>query len=235
MADQGILIIDKPKDYTSHDVVARTRRTLNIKKVGHAGTLDPNATGVLVVLVGKATKLSQKLIIDDKEYLAVLYLGEKTDTSDVQGEVVAKSDIIPDEETIIKTIKSFEGEIDQVPPMHSAKKINGKKLYKLARQGVEVKRDPVKITIKNIEILKVDFPIVEIKVLCSKGTYIRQLADDIGDTLGCHAYLKDLRRTASGPFHIDEAITIDELLNSGADKIFEIAGKNEGKYINADI
>ena len=210
----GVFLFDKEKNMTSHDVIDFVRNSFGVKKAGHAGTLDPRATGLLVVLVGKATKLSNQFLEDDKEYIGTLKLGERTASGDSEGSVIDTREINVSEEKIFEVIKTFVGTIKQVPPMFSAKKIKGKKLYHLARKGIEVKREPVDVTIKEIEICKIDLPIVEIRVACSKGTYIRQLADDIGEKLGCGAYLKELRRTASGKFNVENAISISTLKQS---------------------
>ena len=207
----GILVVDKEKGMTSHDVVALVRRRFSIKKVGHAGTLDPNATGVLVLLLGKATKLSTKYLSEDKEYISTMKLGEKTTTGDVCGKVTQVTEVNIGEDELRNAIKAFEGEIDQVPPMVSAKKIDGKRLYKLARKGVTIEREPVKVSISKIEITAVETPIVIFKVACSKGTYIRQLAEDIGESLGCGAHLTELRRTKSGEFLLENAVTVRDL------------------------
>jgi tRNA pseudouridine55 synthase len=207
----GILVVDKEKDMTSHDVVAMVRRRFSIKKVGHAGTLDPNATGVLVLLLGKATKLSSKYLGSDKEYAAIMKLGEKTSTADAGGEVTESLEVNVTKEEVTNIMKRFEGEILQVPPMVSAKKIKGKRLYKLARQGITIEREPVKVKINHLEITSVDLPLVAFKVSCSKGTYVRQLAEDIGEGLGCGAHLAELRRTVSGEFSIEEATTVTDL------------------------
>lgn len=209
----GMLIVDKEKGMTSHDVVNVVRRKFSIKKVGHAGTLDPNATGVLVLLLGKATKLSGKLIRDDKEYIATMKLGEKTASGDCDGKITSIRNVNVSNEDIIAVISEFTGEIEQIPPMVSAKKINGQRLYKLAHKGIEVKREPVKINIIDMEVLEIDLPFVRFRTTCSKGTYVRQLADDIGDRLGCGAHLSELRRIRSGEFSIDGAVTFSDLKN----------------------
>jgi len=207
----GILIVDKPKGITSHDVVDLVRRRFVIQKVGHAGTLDPNATGVLVLLLGKATKLSGTFLNEDKEYEAVIKLGERTASGDSKGDVISTREILSSEDDIRCVINSFRGETEQVPPMVSAKKVNGKRLYKLARKGVEVERAPVKIHIKDIEITRMAIPLVDFRVACSKGTYIRQLADDIGEKLASGAHLVELRRTRSGKFTLDKAVSVSQL------------------------
>ena len=207
-----ILVIDKPQGMTSHDVVDAVRRRFNIKKVGHCGTLDPMATGVLVVLMNKATKLSAKLCCDDKEYICQITLGASTDTHDSTGNIIEKSQPSGMIEADIKNaILSFEGKQKQTPPMVSAKHHNGERLYKLARKGVVVHREPVDIDIKNIDIISITHNRVEFKVACSKGTYIRTLCHDIGKKLGCGAHMSSLRRIRSGAFHINDAIALEDI------------------------
>jgi len=215
----GIFLVDKEKNMTSHDVVGYIRKRFKIKKVGHAGTLDPNATGLLVMLIGKATKMSNQFLEDDKEYTGILKLGERTDTGDSEGTVTDSRIITVQNKEISEVIKTFVGEIEQIPPMYSAKKIKGKKLYNLARKGLNVKRDPVVVNIKEIEITKISLPDVEIRVICSKGTYIRQLAEDIGEKLGCGAYLKELRRISSGNFKVENAVNFSTL-KQGEENLF---------------
>lgn len=225
----GILIIDKPVGLTSHDVVARVRRTLKTRKVGHTGTLDPFATGVMVILVGRATRLAQFLDKDEKEYEAVIEFGYETDTGDLTGERSADSGMQNEEivEIVNRThwddlFTSFRGDILQVPPMYSAKKISGKKLYEHARKGEVVEREPVKLVIKQLDLLRARNPVatapgsdtaISIRVVCSAGTYIRQLAEDIGRKIGVGAHLTELRRTRSGRFSLAEAVTLDQLEN----------------------
>ena len=208
----GILIVDKPQGMTSHDVVDFIRKQFGLKKVGHAGTLDPMATGVLVILIGKYTKSSNSFLSADKEYDATLMLGATSDTGDAWGRVEkgASSEGIG-KEKIEEVFNKFTGEIEQVPPSYSAVKFKGKKLYELARLGINVKVEPRKVSIKELNIYKISMPEISFTVTCSKGTYIRQLSADIGSALGCGAYLSRLRRTRSGGFKVDEAIGIDEL------------------------
>jgi len=207
----GILIIDKPAGITSHDVVARARRILKTKRVGHTGTLDPFATGVMVILVGKATRLAQFLDKDEKEYEADIRFGFETDTGDLTGS--PKSEVQSSKpvsaEDVERVLPQFRGEIMQTPPMYSAKKIDGKKLYELARKGVEVERKAVSVTITRLELVG-EGP-VRIRVACSAGTYIRTLAEDIGKAVGVGAHLTALRRVRAGDFHIDDAMTLEEL------------------------
>lgn len=219
----GILIVDKPEGLTSHDVVARLRRILKTKKIGHTGTLDPFATGVLVMLVGKATRLAQFLDKDTKEYDALVKFGYATDTGDRTGQKIEKAPgyepkhIKPDD--LIRVISEFMGEIKQVPPMYSAKKIDGKKLYELARAGEEVERQPVPVTIFKLQLSQDGLPehqepntfFLRFIVRCSAGTYIRTLAEDIGRELGPSAHLSELRRLRAGNFGIERAVTLEEL------------------------
>jgi tRNA pseudouridine55 synthase len=208
----GILILDKPKGITSHDVVDIVRRLFKIKKVGHAGTLDPIATGVLVVLIGRATKKSDLLASSDKEYEARLRLGVTTDTGDAFGKAIGTSQLQGlDSELVEKAIMGFKGEIEQMPPMFSAVKFKGKRLYKWARKGITVPRKARKVTIRNICIKEISLPDIVFDVSCSKGTYIRQLCMDIGGKLGCGAHMAELRRLRAGDFHISQAIDIDRL------------------------
>lgn len=211
MVESGIILVNKEKNMTSHDCVNIVRRALKIKRVGHTGTLDPMATGVLPICVGKATKIADYISLGDKEYIAEFKLGKETDTLDITGEVKATSDKICTEEEIRDAVNSFLGIIYQVPPMYSAKKIQGKKLYELAREGIEISREPVRIEIKEIEILKIDIEnrLVSMRVLCSKGTYIRSLIDDIGKKLGTYAVMTSLERTKSGMFHIENEKVIN--------------------------
>ena len=217
----GILIVDKPEGLTSHDVVARLRRILKTKRIGHTGTLDPFATGVLVMLVGKATRLAQFLDKDKKEYQATIRFGFETDTGDVSGSPkrIQNSKFKIQNEEIEEALKDFRGEIEQTPPMYSAKKVAGKKLYELARKGIEIERKPVKITIYEIEKMEngkwkmengKTFD-VKIRVACSAGTYVRTLAEDIGKKLEVGAHLSALRRTCAGQFDLSKAVTIEEL------------------------
>ncbi len=221
MQIDGILIIDKDKGLTSHDVVAAIRRKFNIKKVGHAGTLDPNATGVLVMLLGKGTKRSEDFLQEEKEYIATMKLGERTDSADCKGKLIQERPVNVTVEEVKTAVTSFYGDIEQIPPMVSAKKIRGKRLYKLARKGIEVERQPRKINISEIEIEKIELPYVVFRVACSKGTYIRQLADDIGEKLGCGAHLTELRRTRSGEFTLERAMLLDTVLELSEDGLNE--------------
>lgn len=213
----GIIVINKPKNYTSHDVVAKVKKLLNIKKVGHTGTLDPNATGVLPLLLNSGTKLSKYLIEHDKEYEVTLKLGIRTDTLDGEGKVLEKKEVdrkmLENTKQMEKVLNSFTGKQTQVPPMYSAIKVKGKKLYEYARKGENVEVQPRQIEIYNIELQKVDIKKqeIEFKVQCSKGTYIRTLCEDIATKLGTIGYMKELNRTKVGKFGLEEAITIEKL------------------------
>ena len=209
----GIININKPLGMTSHDVVGRLRRILGIKKIGHTGTLDPDASGVLPMCIGRATKTADMLTAQNKQYIAEVTLGSATTTLDASGEVTETSEVNVDECDIQSVVTEFVGDIMQIPPMYSAIKIDGKRLYELAREGVEVERKPRPVTIEKIEILGIDLENKKflMKVDCSKGTYIRTLCDDIGRRLGCLAHMSALIRTRSGRFCIDDAYTLDEV------------------------
>lgn len=215
---EGILLINKAKGRTSFSLVSLLRKRLNVKKIGHAGTLDPFATGVMVLLIGKQyTKMSDRFLGCDKEYIADVFLGKTTDTFDCDGAETSTSSIIPSLEQIQEVLLKFQGEIDQLPPMFSAKKIKGKKLYELAREGKEIERTPVKVTVKT-EFISYEYPILRIKVACSKGTYIRSIAFDIGNYLGCGAHLIDLCRTKSGVFCLENCLQEEELFHEDLPK-----------------
>jgi tRNA pseudouridine55 synthase len=210
----GVLLVDKPQGMTSHDIVARMRRVFRIKKIGHAGTLDPMATGLLLILVGKATKVSQFLMSMDKEYTGTVKLGEATDSQDADGEVV-ETKPVPEltQADVEKEMATFMGDQYQTPPMFSAKKVNGQKLYKLARQGKTIEREARVIHVSRYDILDFNLPEVSIIVGSSKGTYIRTLAHDLGERLGCGGHLCALRRTQVGKFRIEDANTLEEIEN----------------------
>ncbi len=208
----GIMLVNKPKGMTSHDVVDIARSRLGIRKIGHAGTLDPMATGLLILLIGRATKLSSRFMEFDKEYEATMTLGKKTNTGDAEGEVIAESSIEGITEDKIRSVVSrFVGEIEQVPPMVSALRYKGRRLYELARKGIEVERPPRKVKIYKLEITRIDLPEVDFIVSCSKGTYVRKLCEDIGDALGCGAYQSRLNRIRIGPFKVEDAVSVDEI------------------------
>lgn len=211
-APEGILLVDKPQGITSHDVVSRMRRIFRIKKVGHAGTLDPMATGLLLIMIGKATKVSQYLMSSDKDYTGTVHLGIETDSQDAEGELVAEKPVSElTKEQVLLEMKNFLGDQYQTPPMYSAKKVNGQALYKLARQGKTIEREARIIRINHFEMTDFDLPKVAFSVGCSKGAYIRTLAHDLGNKLGCGGHLCVLRRTVVGKFLIEDANTIEEL------------------------
>jgi len=206
------LLIDKPKGITSHDVIDEVRRVTEERKVGHAGTLDPNATGLLLVGIGReSTKKLSGFLGLKKEYLASIYLGEVRDTADSDGVVVETSDIKPNKGQIIKVLGNFEGEQMQIPPAYSAIKIHGKKAYELARRGKKVKLKPRKIVVYSIELIDYKYPLLKVDFLVSRGTYIRALARDIGKKLDCGAYLENLRRTKIGSFCLSDSVKLDKL------------------------
>lgn len=211
----GVINVYKEKGYTSHDVVAKLRGILHQKKIGHTGTLDPDATGVLPVCVGNATKLCDFLTDEDKEYEAVMLLGRTSDTYDSSGVMLTEADAsVMDSLTadaVKSAILSFMPGYDQVPPMFSAKKVNGKKLYELAREGKEIEREPVHVELSDIEIVDITLPKVTFKVTCSRGTYIRSLCHDIGAKLGCGAVMDSLVRTRVSMFELEDALTIGEI------------------------
>ena len=209
----GIINVNKPLGITSHDVVYRLRKMLGIKKIGHTGTLDPDADGVLPMCIGKGTKLAELITGYDKQYLTEMTLGAITTTQDKSGEVLETFAVNVDEEQIRIAVQKFVGEISQIPPMYSAIKIDGKKLYELAREGKTVERKPRQVTINNIEIKDINLEenTVTMLVDCSKGTYIRTLCQDIGMSLGCGGYMSELTRTKTGRFSLEDAYTLDEI------------------------
>lgn len=207
----GILNVYKPKGITSHNVVSFVRRQLNMKRVGHTGTLDPAAVGVLPILIGNATKLSDLIMADEKKYTARVVLGVVTDTDDTTGEVIEKREVSVTEEQIKEAIKSFVGEIEQIPPMYSAIKVEGQKLYQLARKGVEIERKPRKITVYSIDVYDFDGESFMMDVHCGKGTYIRSLCREIGESLGCGATMDTLERTMSGIFTKENSYTFEQI------------------------
>ena len=210
----GVIIINKPKGITSNAVVQRVRKALGTKQVGHCGTLDPLATGVLPILIGQGTKISKYLVEHDKTYIAILKLGEKTDTADSEGQVI-QTKAIPniDEKAIIKILDNFIGNQEQIPPMYSAIKVDGKKLYEYARSGEEVELKPRQIEIKEIKLLDYDEKdgTIKFEVTCSKGTYIRTLCENIAEKSGTVGYMKELTRTRVNDFNIEMAISLEEL------------------------
>ena len=217
----GVVIVDKHEGVTSHDIVFKIRRLFGTKKVGHTGTLDPMATGVLVVLVGRAAKAAEYLVSDSKRYRATLKLGVTTDTEDTTGEVLTSTDVIPTSDEVIAAALSFLGEYDQVPPMYSALKIGGKKLCDLARQGVTVEREARRVTIHDIKCEPTEErELYTLDVACSSGTYIRTLCADIGARLGCGGAMATLERVETGGFSIDQSVTVAELEEMSAEQRF---------------
>ncbi|MCM1117852.1 MAG: tRNA pseudouridine(55) synthase TruB [bacterium] len=207
----GIIIVYKERGYTSHDVVAKLRGICGQKKIGHTGTLDPEATGVLPVCLGSGTKLCDMLTDKDKEYEAVLRLGVRTDTQDMTGSVLDRHPVDASEERVREVVLSFQGGYWQLPPMYSALKVNGRKLYELAREGREVERQAREVQIPEIEIQGIDLPLVKLRVVCSKGTYIRTLCADIGEKLGCGGAMESLVRTRVGGFGLEDAYTLEQI------------------------
>jgi len=211
----GVINVYKEKGFTSHDVVAKLRKIIHQKKIGHTGTLDPDAIGVLPVCLGRGTKLCDILTDKDKVYEAVMLLGTTTDTQDITGTVLTKNPVNVDECQAVEAIESFLGEYNQIPPMYSALKVNGKKLYELARAGIEVERLPRLVTIKSINVNEIDFcedeKTITFTVECTKGTYIRTLCQDIGEKLGCGACMKSLKRTRVSKFHLSDSLTLGQI------------------------
>lgn len=216
----GVLLIDKAPGMTSHDVVAIVRRALGTKKVGHCGTLDPLATGLLIVVIGRGTKIQDLLMAEDKEYVGTMQLGVITDSQDADGQVL-ETRPVPDftREQIDAAFAKFHGDFYQMPPMVSAIKKEGVPLYKLARQGKTVEREPRLVHVYAHEILGVNLPAIEFRVVCSKGFYVRTYAFDIGGELGCGAHLKSLRRTKSGKFTLEHAVTVEDLKTKPASEL----------------
>lgn len=207
----GIIIIHKEAGYTSHDVVAKMRGICGQKKIGHTGTLDPEATGVLPVCLGSATKLCDMLTDKDKEYVAELLLGVETDTQDITGQILAEHPVAVSEEDVRRVCADFMGDYAQIPPMYSALKVNGKKLYELARAGKEIERKARLVVIRDLEILECRLPVVMFRVVCSKGTYVRTLCADIGEKLGCGGAMQRLTRTRVGRFVLEDAVALTQL------------------------
>jgi tRNA pseudouridine55 synthase len=210
----GILVVDKPRDWTSHDVVAKLRNYFRLAKLGHAGTLDPIATGVLVLLVGRGTKLAEQLLADEKEYRFTARFGLVTDTQDVAGKTLQEDPMPPPRPRaeIEQALLRFHGDIEQTPPMFSAVKINGTRLYKLGRKGAEVERAPRRIRISTLVLEKLAWPRVTLRAVCSKGTYVRTLCHDLGAALGVGGCMESLERLRSGAYAIDQAKTLEHLL-----------------------
>lgn len=203
---EGVLLVDKPRGKTSFSLVAALRRLTRIQKIGHAGTLDPFATGLMVMLVGKNfTRQSDSYLTQEKEYDCTVRLGITTDSYDCDGKILQTSNLIPSQTDIESALCSFQGIVEQTPPMFSAKKIKGQRLYNLARRGIEVERKKTQVSLKTT-ILEYNYPFITLNVVCSKGTYIRSIAHDLGQILGCGAHLSDLRRLRSGTFHVKDSI-----------------------------
>ena len=210
----GIVIVDKPQEWTSQDVTARLRRVFNTRRIGHGGTLDPMATGVLPVFVGRATRGVEFFEHAEKTYETVLRLGMTTDTEDTTGTILSESEVSVTQEQVEAVLEQFRGEILQIPPMYSALKVNGQKLCDLARKGKEVERKPRPITIHELTLLEQTENTLRLRVRCSKGTYIRTLCKDIGEALGCGGCMQELRRTSAGEYTIEEAVPLQELLDT---------------------
>lgn len=213
LALDGVLLLDKPVGLSSNHALQRAKRTMDAAKAGHTGTLDPFATGLLLCCMGRATKISGAMLNADKTYRATLQFGEETDSGDLTGIVTARAsqEVSLTEAAVLDVLSRFRGTIEQIPPMYSALKRDGKPLYEYARQGIELERPPRQITIYRIDLLSLEGSRAEIDVACSKGTYIRTLAQDIGRALGCYAHLAALRRTHVGPFSLDRAISLEAL------------------------
>jgi tRNA pseudouridine55 synthase len=208
----GVLLVDKPRDHTSHDVIARLRGKLRMRKIGHAGTLDPMATGLLVVLVGKATRVSQYIISLDKEYEGTIELGKTTDSQDADGQVMETRPVPALTEAEVRAaMQGFLGDQYQTPPMFSAIKIDGVPLYKRARRGEDVEREPRFIRVMSWDLLRFESPRIDFRLRCTKGTYVRTLANDLGNKLGCGAHLCALRRTATDKLNVSQALTMEEI------------------------
>lgn len=215
----GILNVNKEVGISSNKCVSLVKKALNTRKVGHTGTLDLEAYGVLPIVIGKATRVSDYLMDDKKEYITEAVFGKRTDTLDYSGEVLDTSDIVFDKDQLIKVMEGFKGEITQIPPMYSAIKVNGQKLYDLARKGVEIERKVRKVSIYEFEILEYEFPKAKFKITCSKGTYIRTLIDDLGDKLGSFAYVDSLCRSKVGDFFIENSVKSQDLLSMDKDQL----------------
>lgn len=231
----GVILVNKHKGVTSHDIVFKIRRLFGTKKVGHTGTLDPLATGVLPVLVGRAAKAAEYLLSENKKYIAELKLGVTTDTEDITGTILSKTDILPTKSEFFDACRQFVGEIQQVPPMYSALKVNGEKLVDLARRGIEIEREARKITIHSLEpeVINEAEGLYRISVACSKGTYIRTLCKDIGERLGCGATMTELIRTESGTFNINDSYTIAELEEMDLEKRLSLLTPVESLFTEA--
>ncbi|BFL72027.1 tRNA pseudouridine(55) synthase TruB [Anaerococcus nagyae] len=215
----GILNVNKEVGISSNKCVSLVKKALNTRKVGHTGTLDLEAYGVLPIVIGKATRVSDYLMDDKKEYITEAVFGKRTDTLDYSGEVLDTSDIVFDKDQLLEVMEGFKGEITQIPPMYSAIKVNGQKLYDLARNGVEIERKVRKVNIYEFELLEYEFPKAKFKITCSKGTYIRTLIDDLGDKLGSFAYVDSLCRSKVGDFFIENSVKSQDLLSMDKDQL----------------
>lgn len=215
----GILNVNKEVGISSNKCVSLVKKALNTRKVGHTGTLDLEAYGVLPIVIGKATRVSDYLMDDKKEYITEAVFGKRTDTLDYSGEVLDTSDIVFDKDQLLEVMEGFKGEITQIPPMYSAIKVNGQKLYDLARNGVEIERKVRKVNIYEFELLEYEFPKAKFKITCSKGTYIRTLIDDLGEKLGSFAYVDSLCRSKVGDFYIEDSIKSQNLLSMDKDQL----------------
>src|SRR3990172_27970 len=233
----GLLIINKPKGWTSHDVVAKLRKTLSIQKIGHTGTLDPDATGVLCACIGKATRLIEYTSEDEKEYRVIMRLGLTTDTLDAAGKVIKETkDFSVAREVIEEAFTKFTGRISQIPPMYSAVKVGGTPLYRLARQGKEIPRAPREVFIREIRLWEYSRDLVKFDVICSRGTYVRTLCSDIGDYLGVGAHMYSLKRLRSGAFMIEDALSVEDVegLRQGRGFTSESISRIEGIFYRGD-
>lgn len=223
----GIINVYKPEGITSFDVIYKVRRILNTRRIGHTGTLDPMASGVLPICVGKATRAAELIVASDKEYICSLKFGAETDTQDSTGKITKTSDKRPGGQEFSEAVKTFIGGIEQIPPMYSAVHVGGERLYKLARRGETVERKPRKITVFDISVLSFTEDTAEIKIVCSKGTYIRTLCEDIGKKLGCLAHMTALKRTRSGIFKIDTAVPIEDVCEEKLTPVDTLFGEYE--------
>lgn len=222
LSESGVLLVDKPEGWTSHDAVNCLRRRFRLKKVGHCGTLDPLATGLLVLVIGRATKLSSRFINDDKVYSGVIRLGVETSSQDRDGEITRRHEISDvSEKYVQEAVAGFLGEQKQIPPMVSAIKVNGQKLYKLARKGREIEREPRLVHIYDFTMESIQLPDIRFRVHCSKGTYIRTLAADLGNILGCGGHLHQLRRLRSGSFEVSDAVPMEKIKQWEREDLFE--------------
>ena len=220
LQESGVLLVDKPTEWTSHDVVNFVRRRFGISKVGHCGTLDPAATGLLILVIERATKLQDRLMSDDKMYEGTMLLGVSTDSQDADGAVIAEKPVPPlTEEDIDQVFAKFRGDLQQVPPMVSAVKHQGTPLYKLARKGKTVEREPRLVHIYDFRVLGLELPRVRLRVACTKGTYVRTLCSDVGDLLGCGAHLYELRRMRSGNFDVKDAHSLETILQQTREQL----------------